>query len=153
MNRMYLFVLLVGCGGAEKPVAAPPPPLDAEPKTCPATPSAAAPRAKMMPVKLVEGRRTAGEPGIAPDDTTKMHMHEQGLAAVRADVLMCLDEAGTPTEVTMTSSSCLPAYDKRILAKVGEWRYKPFEIGGKASAVCTNVAFVYRQSPVPVAAP
>ena len=145
MKRLSILALLVGCGGADKPVAPVAPQPDAEPKTCAMPPTADTPHAQMMPSSLIENRRLAGDRAIGPDDTTKEHIHEKGIAAVRADVLMCLDDAGAPTAITMTSSSCEPAYDARILKLMADWRYKPFEISGKASAVCTTVTYVYRQ--------
>jgi hypothetical protein len=140
-----ILAVLVSCGPAEKPAAPVAPQPDPAPKTCPVSPPAGAPHAQMMPIKLVDGRR--------PDDLTKNHMHEHGLAAVRAEVVMCLDESGAPSGVTMTSSSCLPDYDKRILTKIAEWRFKPFEISGKPSAICTTVTFVYRQANVRAVTP
>ncbi len=156
MNRLSILALVVGCAPAEKPVApvaliAPEP--DAEPKTCPVPPTADTPHAPMMPSSLVENRRLAGERAIGPDDMTKEHIHDKGIAAVRADVLMCLDETGAPTTITMTSSSCVPDYDARILEKMAEWRYKPFEISGKSAAICTTVTYVYRQANVRAVTP
>jgi outer membrane biosynthesis protein TonB len=145
VKRLSILALLIGCAPAEKPVAPVAPQPDAEPKTCPVPATADTPHAQMMPSSLIETRRLAGERGIGPEDTTKQHIHEKGIAAVRADVLMCLDDAGTPTAITMSSSSCEPEYDARILKLMADWRYKPFEIGGKASAVCTTVTYVYRQ--------
>jgi hypothetical protein len=153
VNRLAILALLVGCAPAEKPVAPVATQPDAEPKTCPVPPTTNAPHAQMMPSSLVENRRLAGERGIGPDDMTKEHLHQQGIAAVRADVQMCLDEAGAPATITMTSSSCVPDYDARILKKMAEWRYKPFEIGGKPAAICTIVTYVYRQANVRAAGP
>ena len=143
-----MLALLVGCAPPEKPAAPVAPQPDAEPKNCPVPPMDDAPPAPMMPIKLVEGRRIAGVLGLAPRDLTKEKIHQQGIAAVRADVLMCLDETGVPRTIRLTSSSCVADYDAQILQRMAEWRYKPFEISGKPSAICTKVVFVYRQSNV-----
>ncbi len=136
---------LASCGGGEKPVAAPPPPLDPEPQSCPAPAAPEAPHARTVPMKLVESRRTAGVVGIAPPEATKVKFHEQGISAARAEVLLCLDEVGAPRTTTLATSSCVPDYDAQILKAMAEWRFRPFEIDGAPSPVCTTVVFVYRQ--------
>lgn len=147
MTRALALALVVGCGGGGKPVAAPPPPLDPAPESCPVPAGEAAP-ARVVPAALVESRRTAGIAAISPDDVTKVKIHEQGLAALRAEVLLCLDDAGAPSTIRVTAGSCVPAYDATITKAMADWRYRPFEIAGAPSPVCTTIVFVYRQDPV-----
>lgn len=143
--RTLALVLLAACGGTEKPVAAPPPPLDPEPQTCHVPIAPTAPSARVVPAQLVESRRTAGTAGLAPTDVTKVKFHERGITAVRAEVQLCLDESGAPTTIQLASSSCVPEYDAEILKGMAEWRYRPFELAGAPSPVCTTVVLVYRQ--------
>ena len=148
MKRLSILALLIGCAPAEKPVAPVAPQPDAEPRTCALPPHGDAPPGQYMPMKLVETHRIAGVLGLAPKDLTKEHMHEEGIAAVRAEVRMCLDEAGVPNALRMNSGTCVKDYDASILERMAEWRYKPFEINGKPAGICTDVTFVYRQSNV-----
>lgn len=145
--RAIVLALLAACGGGEKPVAAPPPPLDPEPQTCRVPTPPESPSARVVPAQLVESRRVAGTAALAPTDLTKVKFHERGIAAVRAEVQLCLDEAGAPKTIQLASSSCVPEYDAEILKGMAEWRYRPFELAGAPSPVCTTVVLVYRQEP------
>jgi len=47
----------------------------------------------------------------------------------------------------MLKSTGFPAYDSKIQTKIrGEWRYKPYNVNGKAVPVCTAVTFIYNQT-------
>jgi hypothetical protein len=59
---------------------------------------------------------------------------------------LCLTVAGEIGSVTQLKSTGFGAYDQKILRTIrGEWRYKPFEVNGKAVPVCTAVTFIYSQ--------
>jgi hypothetical protein len=42
-------------------------------------------------------------------------------------------------------STGFDAYDRLIEQKMLDWRYQPFLIGGKPTAVCTAITFIYQQ--------
>ena len=81
-----------------------------------------------------------------PNDATKQQLLDANDPGVKAVVQMCLDDGGRPARVTLISSSCLPDYDNRILETMADWRYKPVEINGKPTAICTMVTYIYRQT-------
>jgi hypothetical protein len=46
----------------------------------------------------------------------------------------------------MVKSTGFPAYDSKISNTIhGEWRYRPYNVNGKAVPVCTAVTFIYSQ--------
>ncbi len=73
-------------------------------------------------------------------------MLESADPGVKAEVQLCLDDSGKPASIKLISSSCLPSYDARILQTMAEWRYRPFEIDGRPTAICTTVTYIYRQT-------
>jgi len=47
--------------------------------------------------------------------------------------------------VSVLKPTGAPRYEEKIIAKMGEWRYKPFVDAGAAVHVCTAVTFIYEQ--------
>jgi protein TonB len=117
-------------------VGAPPPPPPPPP---PAAPQNVAPT-------MLEASRIAGEKNIIPDDVTKTEIQRSGKDKVVGSFKICLTVEGSVQNVTMLKSTGFSAYDSKIQGKMrGEWRYKPFNVNGKAVPVCTAVTFIYSQ--------
>jgi protein TonB len=117
-------------------MGAPPPP----PPPPPAPPQNVAPTA-------LEASRIAGEKQIVPDDVTKTEINRSGKTRVIASFKLCITAAGGVNTVNMLKSSGFPAYDNKILSTIrGSWRYRPFNVNGKAVPVCTAVTFIYSQT-------
>jgi hypothetical protein len=120
-------------GGAPPPPAPPPPP------GTPAPP-------QNVPPTLLEGSRIAGTKQIAPDDATKIQIAQSNKDTYVGSWKLCIDVAGTVVTVKQLKSTGLPAYDAKIQQEMStNWRYKPYEINGKAVPVCTAVTFIYKQ--------
>ncbi len=131
-------------------------PLSVIPLACPpGTPCQAltqdvpppAPRARrvVVPSRLVEGHRIAGDPQIQPPDVVRTHMLREGQNEARGTVEMCLDTGGRVSGLRMLLSTRHPAYDARLLERMRTWRYRPYRTsGGEAVPICTAVTFIYR---------
>jgi periplasmic protein TonB len=121
---------LNGVMGAPPP---PPPPPPAPPQNVPPT--------------MLEGSRIAGDKMITPDDVTKTEIQRSGKEKLVGSFKLCLTVGGEIQQVTMLKSTGFPAYDSKIQSKIrGEWRYKPYNVNGKAVPVCTAVTFIYNQT-------
>jgi hypothetical protein len=94
----------------------------------------------------LQSQQTAGARTIEPSrhDAKAMETSGRGVVGV---VKMCLDAAGTPTEVTPVRSTGYPDYDARIKAGVERWRFRPYLVGEKAVPVCSSVSISYRPDP------
>jgi hypothetical protein len=98
----------------------------------------------------VEANWIAGENAITPSDATKAELKRAGKDRVAGSFKLCLDSAGVPTMVATLTSTAFRAYDQELHDKIQGRRYKPFQIGGKPTAVCTEVTVVYvRKQPGP----
>ena len=118
-------------------VGAPPPPPPPPPPPTP--PQTVAPTA-------LEASRISGDKNIAPDDVTKTEINRSGKDRLVGSFKLCITVDGAISQVNMIKSTGFPAYDSRISSKIhGEWRYKPFNVNGKAVPVCTAVTFIYTQ--------
>ena len=96
---------------------------------------------------MLEGSRIAGEKMITPDDVTKTEINRSGKSRIIGSFKLCLTIDGAISSVNMLKSTGFPAYDNKILSTIkGSWRYKPYNVNGKAVPVCTAVTFVYSQS-------
>jgi protein TonB len=121
---------LNGVMGAPPP---PPPPPPAPPQNVPPT--------------MLEGSRIAGDKNISPDDVTKTEIARSGKDRIIGSFKLCLTVQGTIASVKQLKSTGFPAYDNRILSTIqGSWRYKPYNVNGKAVPVCTAVTFIYNQT-------
>jgi protein TonB len=119
-----------GVMGAPPPPPPPPPP--APPQNVPPT--------------MLEGSRIAGEKQIVPDEVTKTEIMRSGKDRVIGSFKLCLTVGGAIQSVNMLKSTGFPSYDNRILSTIrGSWRYKPYNVNGKAVPVCTAVTFIYSQ--------
>ena len=121
---------LNGVMGAPPPPPPPPPP--APPQNVPPT--------------MLEGSRIAGDKMIVPDDVTKTEIQRSGKDRVIGSFKLCITVGGTIQSVNQLKSTGFPSYDARILSTIrGSWRYKPYNVNGKAVPVCTAVTFIYSQ--------
>ncbi len=123
------------CTGVTVGAATPPPP-----------PPPPAPPQNVAPT-ILEGSRIAGEKQISPDDVTKTEIQRSGKSRIVGSFKLCLNVSGEITSVTMLKATGFPAYDNKIQSTMrGTWRYRPFNVNGKAVPVCTAVTFIYSQS-------
>ncbi|HSN30670.1 MAG TPA: hypothetical protein VLT45_30495 [Kofleriaceae bacterium] len=120
-----------GVMGAPPPPPPPPPP--------PAPP-------QNVPPTMLEGSRIAGDKMITPDDVTKTEIQRSGKDRVIGSFKLCLTVGGEIQSVNMLKSTGFGAYDQKILSTIrGSWRYRPYNVNGKAVPVCTAVTFIYSQ--------
>jgi protein TonB len=98
--------------------------------------------------QALEGQRVAGDKNIVPDDVTKVEISRAGKEKIVGSFKLCIDTDGKPSAVKQLKSTGFSKYDEKIVAGIKTWRYKPYEVNGKAAAVCTAVTFIYSQ-PLP----
>ena len=95
---------------------------------------------------LLEGSRIAGEKAITPDDKTKLAIMQSGKDKVIASFKLCVNVTGVVASVSMLKSSGFSVYDNRIMTEMRtHWRYRPYQVNGRAVPVCSAVTFVYSQ--------
>jgi hypothetical protein len=122
-------------------VAAPvvPLPLPSAAPVPPAPPQTVAPTA-------LDANRVSGEKDIVPDDITQAEIGRAGVATLVGSYKVCITTDGSITTVTPLKATGFPAYDTKIQNTIrSKWRYRPFMVNGKATAVCTAVRFIYSQ--------
>lgn len=96
---------------------------------------------------MLEGSRIAGNKMIEPTDVTKTEIQRSGKNRVVGSFKLCLTVDGAIAVVSKMKSTGFPAYDETIMSRIrGEWRYRPFQVNGKAVPVCTAVTFIYSQT-------
>jgi hypothetical protein len=108
------------------------------------TAKAAAPR--QVAAGFLEANRIAGNAKILPDNGTRQAMHHQGATRVVGKFKLCVSATGTAGKVSMISSSGYDDYDKKIMAELGRWKFKPISINGEATPVCASIAIAYSQN-------
>jgi cysteine-rich repeat protein len=102
-------------------------------------------RTVVAPPQVIESLRTSGEARILPPSSVQSQMQREGKARVAAAFRVCLDTAGRVSSVSRLSSTGYADYDERLSSGVREWRYRPYQVDGRAVAVCGVVQFVYVQ--------
>ena len=87
---------------------------------------------------------------VALDPFIKLHALEEndnGAMDYVCDLLTKIAIDGNIAVVSKMKSTGFPAYDETIMNRIrGEWRYRPFQVNGKAVPVCTAVTFIYSQT-------
>lgn len=111
--------------------AAPPPP---EPK-----------KPQIVQQQALEAQRISGQKNIQPPDPVKISIKRDGKSRVVGVVKMCLSSGGRVKSLRMIKKTGYVAYDKKIRAKMNQWKYRPFKVNGKAVPVCSAVTFIYTQ--------
>ena len=104
------------------------------------------PPSQTVPPSLLENLRISGTKTIVPDAPTKATMVQANKGKVIASMKLCIDDKGTVASVSQLKSSGYPAYDRKILAEMRRWIYKPYKQNGRAVPVCTAVTFIYDAS-------
>jgi periplasmic protein TonB len=121
-------------GGVEGGIGSGPPPPPPPPQ-----------EPQIVPQQAIEASRIAGEKQIPPDDNTKTQISRSGSNKVVTTVKMCLSAGGNVEKLSMIKSSGYPEYDSKIKDGMRQWRYRPFQVNGKAVPVCTSITFIYTQ--------
>jgi hypothetical protein len=99
-----------------------------------------------VPPTALEASRIAGEKLISPDDVTKTEINRSGKDRVVGTFKLCITVDGAIQNVTMMKSTGFATYDTKIQGTIrSSWRYRPFNVNGKAVPVCTAVTFIYSQ--------
>lgn len=118
------------------------PPCQAAPPPVTPPPPVVAPPAIVPPTTL-QALFISGDRQVHPSTATKQQMLRDDRPRVSATVKACIGEAGNVTSVVLLGSTKYPDYDARLVAAVRGWRYRPYQQGGKARAVCGPVTFLY----------
>jgi TonB family protein len=119
----------LGCGAA---VAIPTPP-----------PVPAVVQPVVVPPTVIKGLRIAGDTQVQPPAPTRTAIVRDGRSRVTASFRVCVGTSGQVTSSTTVKSSGYADYDGALTAALQTWRYRPYQVGGKAVPVCGVVTFVY----------
>lgn len=98
-----------------------------------------------MPPTLLEGERISGDAKITPDDDTKAEIQLSGKTNVIGSFKLCVTIGGDVSSIKILKSTGFAAYDAKIQAEIQNWRYRPYEVNGRAVPVCTAATFIYSQ--------
>jgi len=110
-----------------------PPPLRTKP----------APAVSDVTPEVMEKRRVAGEKVIRPSAETRAEMLSSGVDHVIGSFKICVDDKGIVTKVKMLRTTTYEKYDRMLEAGMRLWKYRPFEVDGRAVPVCWAVTFIY----------
>jgi hypothetical protein len=80
------------------------------------------------------------EPDLrAPDIQDSIKAGGGYVVELKTSLHVCIDATGAVSGLEFTHSSGLAAYDIAAAKAVKTWRYEPYLVGGKATAVCTTL--------------
>jgi hypothetical protein len=115
--------------------APPPPPLQ------PPRADGAPPRS--IPPFLLDQNRIPDKTQTVPDAATLAEMASAGVTRVVGVFKLCVDTTGAISELKQLKSTGFPAYDRKIEAELRRERYRPIELDGKITPICTAKTFIY----------
>jgi cysteine-rich repeat protein len=91
----------------------------------------------------LELQRVAGDTDVHPSKQTRSAMIRDGVSSVKGTVRLCVDAIGGVTETLLTEPTGYSEYDKKLIAAVRGWRFRPYVVNGQTFAVCSTAEFVY----------
>lgn len=97
----------------------------------------------VVPEAMLKGYMIAGDTQIQAPDAVKVKIARTPTRRVVGVVKLCVDTSGSVTSSSLLKSTGHPSYDRRLVSGVRRWRYKPYQVNGKAVAACTSVRFLY----------
>ena len=117
--------------------------VPAPPHIDPPKPPAPAKAPTIVPPAVIEALRISGETQILPPGGVASEMvHDNHMRSTGA-FRVCLTTTGAVSSVVMVVSTKYPAYDEVLAAGLRAWRYRPFLVDNRPTAVCGNVTFIY----------
>jgi TonB family protein len=101
----------------------------------------------IVPAKMIEGYRVAGDPQIQPPEPVRAEMAQKQQRQATGTIRMCLARDGSVASLRVMKSTGYATYDERLTTHMREWRYRPYRLaGGNAVPVCTAVTFIFQLS-------
>lgn len=99
---------------------------------------------QIVPAVMLRGNRVAGNEQISMPDSVKQIMAVQGIKTTTAAIKLCLSAEGSPSSINWIKRSGYPDLDSKIELEVRQWRYRPWNVNGRAVPICTSVTFNFR---------
>jgi hypothetical protein len=99
-----------------------------------------------VPPNVLEQHRIRTD-RVEPDAATRAEMASAKVARVVGAFKVCVDATGAVATIHKLKSTGFAAYDRTIEEELRGRRYRPIEIDGKPSAICTAQTFTYRLEP------
>lgn len=104
------------------------------------------PPPQLIPPATLLARRIAGAQSIDPSEMTKRQI-ALGKQSVVSTFKLCADESGEVVDVEQLKSSGYPDYDRDLEELIWTWRFRPYDVNGKAVPVCTLITLMYPPRP------
>jgi serine/threonine-protein kinase len=121
-----------------------PPPLAAAVAMAPPAPPPLPAAPQVIAAAALDAHRIAGGETIAPDSATMDAIARSGTDKVVSSYKVCVGPDGNIDTVSPLETSGFPAYDDKIQNTIRRgWRYRPFLVDGKATAICSAIRLVY----------
>jgi TonB family protein len=128
---------VVGPGTGELPLDLPPDdPCVRDPDRCKGP--------EVVPEKVLEGHRVAGETFIPAPEAVRQQMHRARVERITATLRICIDRRGEVAGVDLLRPSGHPEWDRRLARAARDWRYRPYRLeGGTPVAARGPVTLLY----------
>jgi CHAT domain len=91
----------------------------------------------------LKAQQISGDTNIPASAATRRCMQRYHLDGLQGTVALCVDERGLVSASTMNHPSDCDEYNQQLLYAVRGWRYRPYLVDGRATAVCSTVEFMY----------
>ncbi len=117
-------------------------PIGDDPPPAPVTPPKVD-KPIFVPPAAIKSIRISGETQVHPPATVKTAIMRDGKSKVLATYQVCVGTDGSVTSTTALKASGYDGYDAAIVKAMRDWRYRPYEIDGRKTAVCGVVTFIY----------
>ena len=97
----------------------------------------------MVPPRTLESQRLSGSIPRLPDAVKDAAFAALGAqpGTLTTILKVCLDREGSITAITFIKSSGALLLDNFLATHVMRWRYRPYAVNGRATAICGSKVF------------
>jgi TonB family protein len=85
----------------------------------------------------------SGNTNVPPSQAVRDSMIRYHQRSLKATVGVCINTTGVVTRSRMRGGTGYDDYDRKLVATVRDWRYRPYVMDDRPTPACSTVEFIY----------
>ena len=101
------------------------------------------PKPASVPPATLLAYRVAGGTVVAPSAKERRRILRSKAGRASATIELCLSAQAEITRTAVVEPSGYLAWESALMESMWEWRFRPFDASGEATAICSHLLFTY----------
>jgi TonB family protein len=85
----------------------------------------------------------SGDTNVPPSKAVRDSMIRYHQSSLKATLGLCISTSGVVTQSRVRAGTGYDDYDRKLLATVRAWRYRPYVTDNRPAPACSTVEFIY----------